>query len=331
MNKKVRMADIADKQGISVVSVSQGLSGTPGVSPEMREKIIATAKELGYTVETVQSASEPVSGNIGILVSQRFAGDNAFYPNLYCQVLVMCNQAGYSGILEIVPLEAEYSQTLPNIVQGKKVDGIIFLGELDRMYLRKVIATGLPYIMMDFYDDAISCDCVISDNTSGGFQITNHLIQTGRRDICFVGSIRATSSIMDRYLGYTKALLRAGIPIRPEYQVEDRDEDGVFIPLKLPQPMPQAFVCNCDEIAYNLVELLKRQGYRVPEDVAVAGYDDFRFAQLGIPNLTSYRVNVEDMSRIAVDRIIQKIEGAAATACSFITRGKLVIRDSTKI
>ena len=98
-----------------------------------------------------------------------------------------------------------------------------------------------------------------------------------------MGSVLSTSSIMDRYLGYVKALLRAGLPIRDDWRLEDRDDRGLFIPFTLPHEMPEAFVCNCDEVAYNLVETLKRNGYRVPQDVAVTGYDDYRYSTICSP------------------------------------------------
>ena len=72
--------------------------------------------------------------------------------------------------------------------------------------------------------------------------------------------------------------MRAKLPVRPEWLIEDRDSRGIFIPITLPIEMPDAFVCNCDEVAFNVVELLKRRGYRVPQDVAVTGYDDFRYS-----------------------------------------------------
>ena len=117
--------------------------------------------------------------------------------------------------------------------------------------------------------------------------MTEHLISTGRRNIGFVGSVLSTSSIMDRYLGYVKAMLRAGLPIRDDWRLEDRDDQGKFMPFSLPHEMPDAFVCNCDAVAYNLVETLKRNGYRVPQDVAVTGYDDYRYSTLCSPQLTS--------------------------------------------
>ena len=136
---------------------------------------------------------------------------------------------------------------------------------------------------MDFYDDVIAGDSVQSDNVSGSFQITEHLLQSGCRKIAFVGSVRATSSIMDRYLGYCRALLQAGIEPRADWRLEDRDADGSWIPLCLPKEMPDGFVCNCDEVAFNLVEKLKKEGYRIPEDIAVTGYDDHRFSTICTP------------------------------------------------
>ena len=154
--------------------------------------------------------------------------------------------------------------------------------------------------MLDFQLPGHACDCVISDNADGGFVLTEHLLELGRRQIGFVGSICATSSIMDRYLGYQKALRLSGITPREDWLLEDRDADGRFIPLALPETLPEAFLCSCDEVAYNLVTALRQIGKRVPEDVAVCGYDDFRFATLCQPPLTTYRVNVEQMASAVV-------------------------------
>ena len=126
---------------------------------------------------------------------------------------------------------------LPCKPQGGR---LIFMGEISRRYLATAVQTGVPFMLLDFYDDAIAADCVLSDNTSGSYMMTEHLISTGRRNIGFVGSVLSTSSIMDRYLGYVKALLRAGLPIRDDWRLEDRDDRGLFIPFTLPHEMPEA-------------------------------------------------------------------------------------------
>ena len=134
---------------------------------------------------------------------------------------------------------------------------------------------------------------------------------------------------MDRYLGYVKAMLRAGLPIRDDWRLEDRDDQGKFMPFSLPHEMPDAFVCNCDAVAYNLVETLKRNGYRVPQDVAVTGYDDYRYSTLCSPQLTSYRVDLDGMAKTAVAQLRRKMAHKPAIAPTVIVPGGFVRREST--
>ena len=329
MAKPVRMADIAEKLDISVVSVSKALSGKSGVSEEMRAKIVALAKQLGYEGTKVHSELAG-TGNIGVLVSDRFFAENAFYSSLYRALVLKSGNEGFTCMAEIVTPEAEQGAVLPALVAGRKVDGIIFMGNLDPAYLSKVEASGLPYLMLDFQLPGRACDCVISDNMDGGYTLTEHLLSLGRREIGFVGSICSTSSIMDRYLGYQKALRLAGLTPREEWLLEDRDADGAFLPIRLPENLPEAFLCSCDEVAYNLVTVLRQMGKRVPEDVAVCGYDDFRFATLCQPPLTTYRVNVEQMASAVVAWLARKIrQDDPVEPMMWTVPGRLVVRGST--
>ena len=332
MEKKIRMADIAEALGVSVVSVSKALSGKEGVGDEMRARIIELAKEMGYVPlrSKPQEKTSLGSGNIGILGEDMYFADNTFYSNLYRQVLMCCKKCGYSALLDLVTKEAERERTVPAMIAEGKVDGLIFIGEIDRDYLRTLVKSGLPYLLLDFYDEELDACSVTSDNTSGGYLMTKHLLDRGWKRIGFVGSINATSSIMDRFLGYSKALMKAGIPLRSEWILEDRDQAGAYVPLKFPEEMPDAFFCNCDEVAYNLVARLKKEGYRVPEDIAVVGYDDHYYAQLCAPQLTTYRVNVEDMGKVVVNQLISRIRGENTATGNTVIRGRFVQRESTK-
>lgn len=328
MAKAVRMADIAQKLGISTVSVSKGLAGKDGVSEEMRARIIATAKEMGYQ-PTTRAQSHTGGETIGILIADRFFTSLSFYSNLYRLVLRYAAEQNITVLVEIVLPQAERSCSLPNFISHQRIDGLIFMGEIDRRYISTVVQCDIPYILLDFYDDATAADCVLSDNVSGSYTLTEHLIKTGRRSIGFVGSVLATSSIMDRYLGYCKALLRAGLPVRDDWRIEDRDERGRFIPFNLPLDMPEAFVCNCDAVAYNLVEALRRKGYSIPQDIAVVGYDDYHYPTLCVPQLTSYRVDMEAMAKAAVEQLRRKMAHKSVIAPTIIVPGKLVRRESS--
>ena len=328
MAKPVRMADIAEKLNISVVSVSKALAGKPGVSEEMRSKVVALARQMGY--EGSRAGAEPGgTGNIGVLVSDRFFDESTFYNSLYRSLVLSSSEEGLTCMLEIIPLEAEQGRSMPALVTGRKVDGLILMGNLERDYLQMVLDSGLPCVLLDFHMSGLALDCVVSDNIEGGFAVTSHLLQRGCRDIAFVGSILSTSSIMDRYLGYQRALREAGIVPREDRRLEDRDGNGAFIPLELPQQLPQGFVCSCDEVAYNLVALLRQAGVRVPQETAVCGYDDFRFATLCQPQLTSYRVDVELMAQTAVSRLAARIRQEGGRTLRYTVPGRLVVRESS--
>lgn len=330
MAKGVRMADIAEKLGISIVSVSKALAGKDGVSEEMRAKILSTAEELGYRSPAAKATATQQTGGqiIGVLVADHFLTKIHSIP--ICTALFAAQRtAGHQrGDGNRLPSGGAklYDAYLFGQPQGGRTD---FMGEIDRRYMSTAAQSGLPFLLLDFYDDAIAADCVLSDNVSGAYQLTETILRTGRREIAFVGSVNATSSIMDRYLGYTKALLRAGLEPRADWRLEDRGADGRFIPLTLPQQMPQAFVCSCDEVAYNLVETLRRAGYRVPQDVAVAGYDDFRYSTICDPPLTSYRVDVDSMTAAAVDQMRRKMARKHSLAPTIMVPGALVVREST--
>lgn len=332
MGKPVRMADIAEQLNISVVSVSKALAGKPGVSEEMRAKVVALARQMGYAGRSgSESGNAGGTGNIGVLVSDRFFNENTFYSNLYRSLVLSSTGEGLTCMLEIVSDEVEKAGQMPTLVTGRKVDGLIFMGNLDLDYLRAVTASGLPCILLDFYIPCGPLDCVVSDNLEGGIALTDHLLSQGCREIGFVGSIWATSSIMSRYLGYQQALRMAGIVPQEDWLLDDRDINGLFIPIQLPERLPRAFLCSCDEVAYNLVKSLQDRGLRVPEDVAVCGYDDFRYATLSQPTLTTYQVNVELMARMAVSHLAEQIRHETNLGIRFTVPGKLVIRESSKI
>jgi LacI family transcriptional regulator len=106
--------------------------------------------------------------------------------------------------MEIVSTKAEKDLTIPNVISDNKVDGVIVLGQMWPQYLAVIKRTSLPLVFLDFYDEQLDVDSVISDSFYGAYTLTNHVISLGHKEIGFVGNIFATSSILDRYLGYYK-------------------------------------------------------------------------------------------------------------------------------
>ena len=189
----------------------------------------------------------------------------------------------------------------------------------------------LPTVFLDFYGSREDADAVLSDSFYGAYMLTSHLIENGHRRIGFLGSISSTSSIQDRYLGYYKALLENRIPLRQDWVIGDRsNESDIFPEFKLPADMPTAFVCNCDESAYKLVNQLKAAGYSIPDDISVVGYDNHIYSTICTPRLTTIDVNSHVMSAEAVEIILHKIRDVNYRRGRTLVTGKLVRRESVK-
>jgi LacI family transcriptional regulator len=208
----------------------------------------------------------------------------------------------------------------------------VILGQVHRNYLQMLesMDPAAPYICLDFYDERSDADAVVSDGLYGSFRLTSHLIHMGHTRIGFVGSIRATSSIMDRYLGYYRSMLQHELPIDPDWIVPDRDEHGEYTDYPLPVPLPTAFVCNCDQMAERFINRLKGMGLRVPEDVSVVGFDDYADTPITSPALTTFAVDQNTLAREAAEMILAKVQGGADRKGRVVISGRMVYRDSVR-
>lgn len=327
--KKVTMKDIAQELDISIVTVSKALAGKDGVGDRLREEIVEKAKELGYIFKKNDDA-EGVNKNVGILIAQRFVGEDSFYLSVYQKMLVEMTKRGIVGILEVIIENDEKNNVLPTLLSINKVDHIIILGEVSRDYIQALESTGKNIVFFDFENEDFDFDSVVGDNVNGGYLMTRHLIKQGYTDIAFVGNFRSTRSILDRYLGYRKYLLMKRISMTEDNHIDDRDDDGNEIELVLPDKMPEAFFCNCDVAAYRIIKKLNEAGYKVPEDVAVVGYDDYASNKIPGVELTTYRVNIEEMIYYALNILEQKFHNPDYRYGTVLSYGRVIERKSSK-
>ncbi|MEG6571154.1 LacI family DNA-binding transcriptional regulator [[Clostridium] cellulosi] len=328
MKNRVSMQDIADKVGVSKVTVSKVLRGQSDVSESMRDKVLETAKELGYVYKGSTQQECDIS-KIIVMTPEHFLGrSDSFYIKLFKVLSEKLDKLGIDTKLVIVDTESEKELIVPDAVKNRAADGLIVLGQFSRKYLKNLVSYELPLIFLDFYYDGFDVPSIITDNFFGAYEITNALIKKGHRRIGFVGNINSTSSIQDRYLGYYKALLEYNIPLNPKWILNDRTEDGITIDIELPDEMPTAFVCNCDEIALSLVNKLKRHGYRIPEDISIAGFDDTAHSKLCDPPITTVHISLDEMANMAIRTIMKKINKNTANNNRMLVKGKIVNRKS---
>ena len=265
--KHIKMSDIAKELGISTVAVSKALSGQKGVSEELRARIRGLAGDMGYQSPAELRKNRQAAGSsIGVLIPKRYLDSHeTFYWKLYQEVVGLAKQKECFTLLEVLDEGEAMRHNLPKLAQENRADGIIIIGKPINGYAAMLRERWPhPVVFLDFYDADISADSVISNGFFGAYMLTNHLLSLGHREIGYVGTLLSTASITDRYLGYTKALMEQLIPVRPDWVVDDRNAEGMDIEIRLPSPMPTAFVCNCDHAAALLIRKLRESGYRVP-------------------------------------------------------------------
>lgn len=337
MVKAVKLADIAEKVGVSVVTVSKALSGQKGVSEEMRARIKELADEMGYTPIHTAQAGRSRSYTVGVVTFEtyftRFA---SFYWKMYQELATRAVKKNCFSMLEVISSYDEDNFVWPKLItENQKIDGIIVIGRPKQSYLKMLYQNKkIPMVFMDFYDDEEIVDSVVSASFNGMYRMTDYLIKNGHTKVGFVGSVMYTESITDRYFGYCKALMEHGIEVRQDWVIRDRDySDGVIgieYKLQLPKEMPTAFVCNNDVTAYALIRQLEERNYHVPEDISVVGYDDYLYPEYGDSRITTYLVDMAEMSKIALSCVIRRIENVSMNASVHIVNGRIIERTSVK-
>lgn len=327
--KQVTLIDIAEACGTSNVTVSKALSGKGGMSDELKEKIIRTAEEMGY----VSNKSSLAGGIIGVIIPQKFINPNgSFYWALYNNIIVALKQRGLSCIQENLTLTEEEELIMPAFLRTGNVSGVISLGQLGKNYLKKLSEQKIPLLLLDYYtDDEIEADNIVTNGFLGGYKLTSYLISQGHRDIGFVGTRLATSSIFDRYMGYVKAMLEYDLTPDDKWLIEDRKRNNeLFEHITFPDDMPTALVCNCDETAFKVIRDLKAKGYAVPGDISVVGYDNYLISEISDPQITTINVDSKEMAELAVLTLHERILNPSAPTRMQVLSGDLIIKSSVK-
>lgn len=328
--KSISMQDIADELGISKVTVSKALNGKDGVSDELKDRIFRIAEQSGYTLPDY---GQRKTRKVGIIMSDRFnsmSDSGKFYMGIYEKIINELRRLSCTSVM-ITPNRESLMSDMETIEKKGMFDGIILLGILDRVVRDKVDSIDLPKVYADVYDETHKSDSVVTENIYSTYEMTEYLMQMGHREIGFVGTVGATTSITDRYLGYMRALMEQRIEPLKEWRIPDRSLEGEMMELQLPENLPSAFLCNCDEAAFRLVRILKEKGLRVPEDISVVGFDDDIYAELCDPQLTTVAVDMDQIGKAVAKRIVKHMNNPAQKGGE-VHRvvGKNIFRDSVK-
>lgn len=334
---KATSFDIAYRAGVSQSTVSRALRHSPLVSEATRQKIQEIAKELNYTVDkNASSLRSQSSTTLALLLFEDPTSDdsliNPFFLSMLGSITRECGVLGYDLLVSFQELNADWHSVFKD---SNKADGLILLGYGDYLdyeaKLTELVKHGTPFVRWGAETESVETTSIGCDNHHGGRQITNHLLRLGRKNFGFVGTINESApEFMARYLGHVAALAKVGITADPEMQADavNMAEDGYEATLTLLDKGKKldALVVASDLLATGAINAIHERGLKVPEDIAIVGFDDIPMARYTSPALTTCRQNTTEAGKLLVDKLVEMIHGKPVS--NTFMKTQLVVRES---
>lgn len=326
------MKDVARLAGVSTSTVSHVINKNRFVSESIADKVNAAVEQLNYAPSALaRSLKLNQTRTIGMLLT---ASSNPFYSEVVRGVERSCYERGYSLILCNTDGDAErMNRSLETLLQ-KRVDGLLIMCTENHRPSKDAISRypSLPIVMMDWSPFEGSIDVIQDNALLGGEMATDYLIRLGySRIACITGPLDKTTA-QERLNGYRQAMKKAGLEILPGYEVSSDFEFGGGLVameqlLMLPEP-PHAVFASNDAMAVGVYQALYQRGLRVPDNVAVVGYDDIQLAQYLMPPLTTIHQPKDSLGELAVDALLHRLQEPESEPQVLVLTPELVVRQS---
>ncbi len=337
MHEKPTSFDIAYLAGVSQPTVSRALRGSPVVNLETRRRIEEIARQLNYRVDkNASNLRSQHSNTLALLLFEDPTPDESQINPFFLSMLGSLTRAsalrGYDLLISFQQLSRDWTMDYEDC---RRADGIILLGygdnEAYRPRLERLVEQGTHFVRWGPVlegQPGISIGC---DNLQGSYDVTQHLLRTGRQKIAFLGT--ATShypEFFDRYRGYVRALMEVRAPMSAALQVDaiTTEESGHQATMELRSRGVEfdAIVAASDLIAIGALRALQESGVEVPRQVAVAGFDDIPAASLTNPPLTTVMQDTRRAGELLVETLLRQINGEPASNSVIPT--KVILRKS---
>ena len=305
------MKDVARMAGVSTSTVSHVINKDRFVSEAIREKVEAAVKELNYAPSALaRSLKLNQTRTIGMLIT---ASTNPFYSELVRGVERSCFERGYSLVLcNTEGDEQRMNSNLETLMQ-KRVDGLLLLCTETHQPSKEIIQRypSVPTVMMDWAPFDGTSDLIQDNSLLGGDMATQHLIDKGHTRIaCITGPLDKKPARL-RLEGCLVAMARAGLPVPDGYQITgDFEFSGGYEAMQTllqKAERPQAVFIGNDAMAVGAYQALYQAGLRVPDDIAIVGYDDIELARYMTPPLTTIHQPKDELGELAIDVLIHRM------------------------
>lgn len=329
----VTIKDIAKKAGVSYATVSRALTNRPEVNEKTRRDIQKLAEEMGYKPNALaRGLVTRESKTLGLIIPDI---TNPFFPEVARGVEEAASRSGYNVFLCNTNWDAEKERTYIEVLEEKRVDGLIVASVTDdAKTLEGFTRGGAPLVLVNRVLKDIDTHYVVIDNLKGGYMVVEHLLGLGHKRIAFIGGLRHVEATRERLQGYMLALSSGGIPVDDKlvYSGAFKKESGYQNAMKLlevDQPPTAIFAAN-DILALGVIQAVQEAGLKVPDDIAVVGFDDIAFASYAEVSLTTIAQPKYIMGEMAAKILMEDIkEGAVREKKHIVLQPSLVVRKSS--
>jgi LacI family transcriptional regulator len=337
MHKEITIYDLARELKLHPATISRALKDHHAINKNTKKKIVEMAEEMGYRSNTFASNLRKKKTNtIGVIIPRL---NSNFVSSVLAAMEKIANDSGYNIIIsqsmESVGKEIISAKTMfDNRVDGLLVSLAYDTDNID--HFEKFTKKGIPVIFFDRVFTNNDSVCIVIDNYKNGYDVTTHLVEQGCRRIMHVTGNLKRNVYLDRFNGYKKALKEAKIPYDEKLLVTGElneiagGEIGetILTMKKLPDGI---FVAN-DICAASCMRVLKQNGIRIPEDIAIAGFNNDPISRIVEPNMTTVNYPAYQMGEIAATSLINHLNGLANihTTNKIILKSELLIRESSQ-
>ena len=334
MNTTIK--DVAKKAGVSLSTVSLVINQKKNISEKTVKKVKKAIEELNYHPQrSARGLASKKSGNIGfILTSDHFSRAEPFYTKIFLGSEFEARNHNYYILLTTVEKKFNKKQ-VPRFLLEKNVDSPILAGTVPNGLIGYLRIVKLPHIFIDYLPQKGKISAILIDNIDGANQVVTHLIEKGHRNIAFIAGEITHPSMEERLSGYKQALKIAGIPVNEQLIITNEsntgENDGFNMMSNLytkNQNFTAVFAAN-DAMAFGCMRYLKERNLKIPDDIALAGFDDVDLALKKEPALTTVRVNKEDMGALAIKNLAEMISEEKKSIGKILVPVDLIVRNST--
>lgn len=329
MGRKTTMQDVANALGVSRITVWKVFNHKGGVSDTLWQQVISKAQELGYTHSAFSEPprrpaapaknAAPERMTVSVIVSR--PESSLFWTGIIHRIAKELAKLDVNLMYTYVPSAYQEGYELPDLLTLGAVQGAIIINVYDADMLRLISALAIPKVFLDTVSEVkphtLSGDVILLEGHESIRRITGTILEKGRRNIGFIGDIAYARTNLERYEGFLSALKAHRVPLKREncllgpFDIYGYDAQiGAF--LNGFDQMPEAFVCASDYVTHFVFRHLANLGLRVPQDVAVSGYDGTREYDNVAGVLTTVPVSTAALGKRLVQALMMRIDSPEA-------------------